>query len=122
MHMHATVCIPVMYYHAELLYKKKQKKSKKKKPEGRPLLSGGYQYLRIRKGIDGLEFWRYCLWTFAGYNCEDQLEVVRGEHNHVPNSAKCNTETVHGAIIRKRAREEVEAVPAICMDALYIQS
>ena len=23
MHTHATVCIPVMYYHAELLYKKK---------------------------------------------------------------------------------------------------
>ena len=34
---------------------------------------------------------------------EDQLEAVRREHNHAPNSAKCNAEKVV-ATIRKRAR------------------
>ena len=48
---------------------------------------------------------------------EDQLEAVRREHNYAPNSAKCNAEKVV-ATIRKRAREEVETVPAIYMDAL----
>ena len=35
----------------------------------------------------------------------------------MPNLAKCNAEKVV-ATIRKRAREEVETVPAIFMDAL----
>ena len=54
-----------------------------------------------------------------GYTVEDQLEAVRGEYNHAPNSAKCNAEKVV-ATIRKRAREEVETVPAIFMDAVYM--
>ena len=48
---------------------------------------------------------------------EDQLEAVRREHNHAPNSAKCNAEKVV-ATIRKRAREEVETVPVMYMDGL----
>ena len=59
--------------------------------------------IRIRKGI---EFWRCCLQTCVAKatTVEDQLEAVRGEHNHAPNSAKYN------------AREEVETVPTIYMD------
>ena len=37
---------------------------------------------------------------------------------HVPNSAKCKAEKVV-ATIRKKAREEVETVPAIYMGVLY---
>ena len=37
----------------------------------------------------------------------------------MPNSPKCKAEKVV-ATIRKRAREEVETVPAIYMDALYM--
>ena len=42
----------------------------------------------------------------------DQLEAVRGEHSHAPNSSKNKAEKVV-ATMRKRAREEVETVPAI---------
>jgi len=77
--------------------------------------------MRIKKGIDGQEFWLCCLRTCAAKTTivEDQLEAVREEHNHAPNSAKHKAEKVV-ATIRKRAREEVETVPAIFMDALYM--
>ena len=78
--------------------------------------------MRIRKGIDGREFWRCCLQACVAKatTVEDQLEAVRGDINHVPNSAKCNTEMVV-ATIRKGAREEVATVrPAIYMDTLYM--
>ena len=76
--------------------------------------------MRIRKGFDGQEFCR-CLQTCVAKatTVEDQLEAVGGEHNHAPNSAKCMAEKVV-ATIRKGAREEVETVPAIYMDALYM--
>ena len=74
----------------------------------RALLSGGYQYLRIRKGIDRQEFWQRCLWACVAkvITVEDQLEAVRGEHNHAPNLAKCNTEKVVATIreLEKRLR------------------
>ena len=43
--------------------------------------------MRIRKGIDGWEFWQCCLRTCAATTVADQLEAVRGQHNHAPNSA-----------------------------------
>ena len=63
---------------------------------GRALLSGGYRYLRIRKGNEGREFWRCCLRTCVAKatTVEDKLEAVRGEHNHAPNSAKNKAEKV----------------------------
>ena len=63
--------------------------------------------MRIRKEIDRWEFWQCCLQACVAKaaTVEDQLEAVRGEHNHVPNSAKCNTDKVVPTI-RKRAREK----------------
>ena len=77
------------------------------------------RYLRYRKGNEGREFWRCCLRTCAARatTVGDQLEAVRGEHSHAPNSAKNKAEKVV-ATMRKRAREEVETVPAIYIDAL----
>ena len=43
------------------------------RPRGRALLSGGYQYLRIRKGIEG--------WSLGDV---PSRQAVRGEHNHAP--------------------------------------
>ena len=42
--------------------------------------------MSIRKGIEGREFWRCCLWIFVARatTVGDQLEAVRGEHNHAP--------------------------------------
>ena len=53
---------------------------------GRALLSGRYRYLRIRKGIEGREFWRCCLRTCVARatTVGNQLEAVRGEYNHAP--------------------------------------
>ena len=70
--------------------------------------------------MDG-NFWQCCLQGCVAKTAtvEDQLEAVRREHNHAPNSAKCNAEKVV-ATIRKIAREEVETVPAIYMDALSL--
>ena len=53
---------------------------------GRALLSRGYWYLSIRKGIEGWEFWWCCLRTYVARatTVGDQLEAVRWEHNHAP--------------------------------------
>ena len=69
---------------------------------GRALLSGGYRYLRIRRGNEGQEFWRCCLRTCAARatTVGDQLEAVRGEHSHAPNSAKNKPEKAVATKVR----------------------
>ena len=76
--------------------------------------------MRIRKEIDGQEFWRCCLRTCAAKatTVEDQLEAVRKEHNLVPNLAKRKAEKVVATI--RELKEEVETAPTIYMDALYM--
>ena len=51
-----------------------------------------------------------------GYNA-NAVEAVRGEHDHAPCPTKNKADKVVPGM-RKRAREEVETVPSINMDAL----
>ena len=51
------------------------------------MMIGGYQYSRIRKGIEGQELGRRCCLQTCVARAKtvvDQLEAVRGEHNHTP--------------------------------------